>query len=106
MPAEPFAPVDAADDAPLSLSAAARRCDALHIDGRPPSVAALSRWASRGRTSVGGRRVRLRTWRIGGRLATSRAAVADFLGALNDDPASPARPARDTADADLAALGI
>lgn len=88
-------------DAPLSLSRAARVCTELHLDGRPPSVAAMSRWASRGRLSVTGRRVRLRTWRVGGRLATSRAAVAEFLAALNNEATPYGIDPHDDIDAEL-----
>lgn len=90
----------------LTLSAAARRLPELIVDGIPISVPALSRWASRGRLSTAKQRVRLRTWRIGGRPVTSRAAVIDFLDALNDGDAPAHRKATDTADAELAALGV
>lgn len=68
----------------------------------------MSRWASRGRIGRSGRRVFLSTKMIGGRLTTTRADVEAFLEELNRVDGEPSRPTRqrDTADADLAALGV
>ncbi len=51
-----------------------------------PSV--LTRWSDKG-INVNGRRVYLHTWRVGGTRMTTRAAVEQFLAALNaDSPAT------------------
>lgn len=96
------------EDGLLSLSAAGR-LEAVRIDGRPVSPAAISRWASRGRKSRSGLMVRLRTCRVGGRVATRASWIEEFVEALNDDPAGVvAFPAAgsDDVDAQLAALGV
>jgi hypothetical protein len=56
----------------------------LFPEGVRPSLSALARWSS-----VGIRRVRLRTRLVGGRRYTSAAAVTEFLDALNDEPERP-----------------
>lgn len=91
----------------ISLSAAGRLAMMI-VDGRHASRASMSRYATRGRTSRRGRIVLLRTVRVGGKLATCRQWIAEFLDALNDDDqwATPRRATPDRADAQLAALGI
>src|SRR5262245_39482752 len=88
----------------LSLPAAARRLPRLTAD-RPVSPATLWRWAHRGV-----RGVRLETWRLGGRTATSLEALRRFVAARSD-PACPAGSSADpphqaAVEAQLDALGI
>lgn len=69
----------------LSLSSASRLFPPLR-DNRPVSPGTLWRWAEKGCRACGGRRVKLRAWRIGGLRVTSEEAVREFLDALNADP--------------------
>jgi hypothetical protein len=73
------------------------------------------RWALRGVSGPGGKRVKLRAAKIGGRWTTSREAVSEFLLALNPGrsdnapmPRTPGKRARanDRAKKQLASVGI
>ncbi|HYE18863.1 MAG TPA: DUF1580 domain-containing protein [Tepidisphaeraceae bacterium] len=60
----------------------------LLCDGKPPHIATVFRWIT---TGVKG--VKLRAWRIGSKITTSRAAVREFLERVNaGQTADPARP--------------
>jgi len=51
--------------------------------GKPVSLSTLKKWAAHG---VGPNRVRLRTFRCGGQVCSTRAALQEFLEALNAQP--------------------
>src|SRR5438067_170498 len=74
-------------------------------DGKQLHVGTVYRWADIGLLRDG-RRVKLETLLIGGRVYTSAEAVQRFLQALNDAPSLPASTAAERADAALDALGV
>ena len=75
------------DDAPIGLVQAGKLPE-LVIDGRPRLATVLQRWAVRGV-----RGVKLRSWLIGDKRVTSRAAVREFRAKLDaTDPAGPSPP--------------
>jgi predicted DNA-binding transcriptional regulator AlpA len=68
----------------IDLREVARLCSR---NGRPLSPSTIWRWITEGRGPL---KVRLQTWRIGGRVLTTRQALDAFLSALNQSRASPA----------------
>lgn len=98
--------IDPLTETLLSLSEAGRR---LKIDGRAISPATVYRWTTEGR---GPARVRLETYRVGAKVATSVEALQRFLDALNPPPLvkpkrtpAEARKAHAQAERELAAMG-
>lgn len=72
------------------LSHAARRWLPPSRTGRPVHPSVLSRWADKG-IVVGGKRIHLKVFRVGGQRMTTESAIAEFLAALNaGNPASEA----------------
>jgi hypothetical protein len=70
--------------------------------GRKLHVNTLRRWAQDGY-----RGIRLRTFRCGQRICTTREAINEFLAAINgEDAPSLATPAHQAAEAELDALGV
>jgi len=59
-----------------------------------PAYQTLHSWAWRGRRTAGGRRLRLRTRRVGRRRFTSRAWLAEFLSQAHTLTPNPERPLR------------
>jgi hypothetical protein len=78
-------------DRPLSLS---RLADFVpSASGRGSiSPSTLWRWGSRGVKRPDGTRVRLRTWRHGGRVVSSREALDEFMTALQEPSAATPAP--------------
>ena len=68
--------LDLANEAPLSMKAAAR-LPMLARDGRPPNVAQLYRWSSRGVSGI-----RLETAQVGERRVTTAEAVRRWIEAV------------------------
>lgn len=77
-----------------------------------PCIATRTRWVLCGIKDPRGNRVKLRAWKVGGKLMTTRIAIDQFLSALNcehiDDDETPADVTRRgrEAGAALEALGF
>jgi len=92
--------------AKLTLNAAGR-LSAVTVDGKPTSVATISRWASRGRLTPDGQRVKLHVERVGGRVTTTAADIDEFLRRLNGETKpTPAEHELADVDAELERMGV
>jgi hypothetical protein len=69
----------------LPLSQAAKHVPSYRGDGTA-SASTPWRWATKGARAADGRIVKLETARIGGRMLTSKAALARFAAALSSPP--------------------
>lgn len=79
-------------EGPIGMAAAARLLGSFGGD-RPTHPSTVTRWAVKGVKLADGSALRLEAVRIGGRLATSHAAVVRFLVA-QQEPGTPAPPPR------------
>jgi hypothetical protein len=66
---------------PMTFADVAARLPAART-GRPTDPNVVRRWMSRGIVGPAGSRVRLETWRIGGKIVTTLEAVARFFAAI------------------------
>ncbi len=103
--------IDLHSESQLSLSTAAKLPQLL-VNGRPPHISALFRWASYGAKNNEGVRIKLETFRTPRGRVTTAEAVDRFLAQLNGQPpsnpaiANEAASARQRAKAILAGDGL
>lgn len=64
---------------------------------RNPSIPTRHRWAGSGVVGPGGQRVKLATWKVGGRRVTTPEAVAEFLAQCTGEPPAPTETPADVA---------
>ena len=103
---EPFIPTTSVPNLPPSIVPRTQ-------PGRKISIGTAHRWSKPG-VSVRGRRIRLRTVRVGGRSFTKQSWVIDFFreltaaadGPAPNDSAAPAKLSPSEVDRQLDALGI
>jgi hypothetical protein len=76
------------DEGPISISAAAALCGTFR-QGKRTHASTVTRWALKGFKLPDGRTVRLETYRLAGRLMTSKPALLRFIAAQNEAPSDP-----------------
>jgi hypothetical protein len=98
--------IDLQKEAAISLTAATRLPE-LRRDGRPPHLATLFRWCSRGITRHG-RTIRLEIVQHGGSKCTTREAIARFFAALSGETVPERDHGRDHVrdERELVAMGL
>ena len=73
------------EEGPIGMTQATKLLGTFRA-GKPTHPSTVSRWAMRGFELPGGRVLKLESFRLNGRLCTSKAAILRFIQAQNDDP--------------------
>lgn len=84
------------DEGAIGMTQAAKFCGTFR-QGKPTHPSTITRWALRGVTLPDGQVLKLESFKLNGRLCTSRQAILRFIHAQNDPPIaslpSPSTPA-------------